>query len=197
MTAKGNYFKFINSRFQEFSQNQLHEISNKFNLLSLSLEDLVDILQEENANEKDIKGEVNTVARTKESFLIFLNELKSNASLKSNSRGNLEECFQLLQKMKAKGLSKREKKIGLSSDSPLEREFKRSSLLILLWNRISLRLISFQDLETEIILSFKDQEKILSEDSEYLEAHNEVFDENFKELYLRECLYLCDEAFDS
>ncbi|MCR9204967.1 MAG: hypothetical protein NXH75_10340, partial [Halobacteriovoraceae bacterium] len=60
-----NYYAFINQRFQEFMQHQLHEISNKFNLLSLSLEDLEDVLEENSPWKEDAEQ----VKKMKDKFL--------------------------------------------------------------------------------------------------------------------------------
>lgn len=180
-----DYYSFINQRFQEFSQFQLHELSNKFNLLSLSLEDLRDVLEEDPTDES-WKEEIVQVGKMKTKFLDFLNEAKLTCRFNNGPQVTLEEALVHINKIKVKGLNKKSIQLnGSDLDSKDESVYLKTPLLHFLWNFISLRLYLLEECKIEFSSTFLRQNNdFLEKEKAFLETHG--VEENFQKYYLGE-----------
>lgn len=181
-----NYYGFINQRFQEFMQHQLHEISNKFNLLSLSLEDLEDALEEKTPWSE----EVEQVKKMKGKFLESLNSSKRDVLFEKSPAISMEEGIALINKIKVKEMNNKLVKINFKNSKKENSDFSKTPLLLFLWNFVSIRLAILNS--EEVNFSFESRESFLKDEIQFLQMRATSLEEGFKNAYLDEMNYLLD-----
>lgn len=184
-----DYLEFIYQREKEFNQHRLHEISNKFSLLSLSLEDIADTLEEVGDDLISLKEgllkELSQADQFREKFLKYLSAQKEVTDIKDGPLSSPREIFDLVLKMKMKEINKEGFHFEYGGTTE---EMNFLALCTLFWNMISLRL--FQKEERNFTLKFESSSSFLEEEIRLVEGINHGKGEQFNNSYIKEMRYL-------
>jgi len=171
------FFHFIQTRTYETQGFIVHEVANKFNILSLGLEDLIDLLQEDGASQEEIKGEISAVETRSKSFGIVIEELRSFGKKGMNEIRSFDEIYHIVAKIKGDKLKDKEIVIG-----PKLKELKMNFYpgLLLLWGLTTIFLK--QGIQSLEFLRTQKNTFTIKD----LDVFLKIYDEDFASLFRKE-----------
>ena len=143
----------------------LHDLSNKFNILGLSIEEIEELLEgSDQISHEDLKTSYDDILTKKNKFILKLNELKLQVR-SSSETGDIQNVFTRVLEVNQKGLREKEFDLSLVSDIPIANNYYSFELLNLM---VRLRLESSQGEGLLIDLSLDknqvfDNEKLIAD----------------------------------
>ncbi len=188
MAIKINFNEFIRSISYEKEAYIIHELANKFNLLSLNIEDLEEALAEKDVSVSLLREEFDSLLGQKKKFLTALNHLKGLTNPKDSSSIETKSALSLALSLKSKALRDKLCTFTLTDES-ISKIPQTQGRELFLW-KIALRVYLNDSKEWTIDLS--------SKDSCYREELNLLKDvnEDFKVLYLNEYVKMLEMVFN-
>lgn len=172
-----DFFHFIQIRTYETQGFIVHELANKYNILSLGIEDLIDLIQDEGSSEEEIRGEISAVEARSKNFAEVIGDLRSFGKKGMNESRSFNQVYSVVAKIKGDKL--KDRKVIISQDV-LELNINFYPGLMLLWGLITL---SLQQNEPSL-------EFILTNDNSItikgLPSYLETYDEGFRTLFVEE-----------
>lgn len=188
MTIKINFSEFIREISHEKEAYIIHELANKFNLLSLNIEDIEEALAEVDVSVSSLREELNSLLSQKNKFLTTLNHLKGLTNPMDSSCIDTKTALSLALSLKSKAMRDKLCTFKLTDESINEVPQTQGRELFL-WI-IALRIYLNGSIEWTINLS--------SKEASYREELNLLkdVDEDFKVLYLNEYVKMLEMVFN-
>lgn len=184
-----NYFYFVEQRSRELFHFQLHELSNKYNLLSLTIEETLETFKKGSLKKADSDNVLELLSQFKCNFSEYLIDSKRKVVSENCSIINTVEASTIINKIKLKTF--RDKKIVFNLNSEKE-GFPYLSFLTLVWNRTTLHAQNHED--CKLTLHFNSVDQMKQEDHELSNGFTQEGDQ-FKENYLNELTFLSEKLF--
>lgn len=178
------FAQYLNTLMTIREKQILHDLSNKFNVLTLALEDLEEVIEDSSSDlvkfKNDISTELSTVIKAKGAYLELSDRLKNETS------GNFKEAtFEDIFNLSLLSLQKdiRKKGLTIKYNSPSQGEVRFRSAYTLFCAVILLRCF-YPHSDKTFLLDFSEKEGFFKEEKSFLDDMAAQVGQNFKGMYL-------------